>query len=221
MHSHLLPGIDDGSPDTGTSLALLKGLQELGYSRLVTTPHILWDLYKNDARTIQLAFQQLEAANAPLPLRAAAEYLLDDHFDELLQNDIPLLTLKDNWVLIEFSFVSAPLDVKEKIFNMQIKGYRPVLAHPERYLYFAAGRKGYEELRDMGCLFQLNLLSLAGYYGRQEMELAHHLIKKQYVDLLGTDMHHERHLQALQSSPQIMPALHALLDSGRILNPTL
>lgn len=220
MHSHLLPGIDDGAADEAAALQLIKGLQELGYSRLTTTPHILWDLYKNDAHTIQQALQPMQAST-PLPLQAAAEYLLDDHFDQLLLGNTPLLTIHDNWVLVEFSFVSPPLDMKEKIFNLQVKGYRPVLAHPERYVYFAADRTKFDELKEAGCLFQLNLLSLAGYYGRQETELAHYLIKKQYVDLLGTDMHHERHLRALQQAGHIMPALHSLLNSGRILNSSL
>jgi Capsular polysaccharide biosynthesis protein len=92
MHSHLLPGIDDGSPDAETSLRLMSGLQGLGYSRLITTPHIMWDMYRNDADTIGNAKSQL--ASTPVPIHAAAEYFLDDHFDQLLESDTPLLTIK-------------------------------------------------------------------------------------------------------------------------------
>src|SRR5882724_10476886 len=108
MHSHLLPGIDDGSPDMITSLELKKGLEDLGYEQFITTPHILWDLYKNTPAVIGEALAQLQQQPAQQNIRAAAEYFLDDHFDELLDSGQPLLTLSGNKVLIEFSFISAP-----------------------------------------------------------------------------------------------------------------
>jgi protein-tyrosine phosphatase len=226
MHSHLLPGIDDGSPDTETSLQLISGLQELGYRKFITTPHILWDLYNNDASTIGAAHQELQQAalqqnNSNVPVTTAAEYFLDEHFDELLQNNVPLLTIHKNWVLVEFSFVTTPLNFKDKLFNMQMKGYQPVLAHPERYLYFMSDRKWYDELKDAGCYFQLNILSLAGYYGKASFQLAHYLIGKRYVNLLGTDCHHFRHLNTLRNAHNIMEPVMGLLDSGQLLNPSL
>ncbi len=225
MHSHLLPGIDDGSPDLATSLELIKGLQELGFQRLVTTPHILWDMYRNEAAGIQALLESLQGPvhenGLTVKLKAAAEYYLDEHFDSLLANDTPLLTIKDNWVLVEFSFVIAPIDLKQKLFNLQIKGYQPVLAHPERYNYLQNQKHLYDEFRDAGCLFQVNLLSLSGYYGKAPQELALYFLKKKYVDLLGTDLHHARHLNALRSSPQLMDHVHSLLDSGKLLNPGL
>ncbi|HEY8894184.1 MAG TPA: CpsB/CapC family capsule biosynthesis tyrosine phosphatase [Niastella sp.] len=226
MHSHLLPGIDDGSPDTETSLQLINGLQELGYRKFITTPHILWDMYKNDANTIDAAYQELQEAaqqqnNAAVPIKAAAEYFLDEHFDELLENNVPLLTLHRNWVLVEFSFVTTPLNFKDKLFNMQMKGYQPVLAHPERYLYFMSDRKWYDELKEAGCLFQLNILSLTGYYGKASLQLAQYLIGKRYINLLGTDCHHFRHLNTLRNAHNIMEPVSSLLDSGQLLNPSL
>jgi len=221
-----LPGIDDGSPDTETSLQLINGLQELGYRKFITTPHILWDMYKNDATTIDAAYQELQQASlqenkANVPVKAAAEYFLDEHFDELLQNNVPLLTIHKNWVLVEFSFVTTPLNFKDKLFNMQMKGYQPVLAHPERYLYFMSDRKWYDELKDAGCYFQLNLLSLTGYYGKASLQLANYLIGKRYVNLLGTDCHHFRHLNTLRDAHNIMEPVMGLLDSGQLLNPSL
>lgn len=225
MHSHLLPGIDDGSPDDATSLTLIKGLQHLGYRQFITTPHIMWDVYKNNATSITNAHGQLERSlqqeGLAIPVRAAAEYYLDDHFDELLRKDVPLLTVKDNWVLVEFSFVAAPRNVKETLFELQIKGYKPILAHPERYNYLISQKDWYDELKEAGCYFQLNLLSLTGYYGKIPNELAHYLIKKKYIDLLGTDLHHERHLDALRSSSSLMDGVKSLLDSGKILNGSL
>lgn len=225
MHSHLLPGIDDGSPDDATSLTLIKGLQELGYRHFITTPHIMWDVHKNNAISIANAHKQLqqsmERERLGTPIRAAAEYFLDDHFDGLLEQNVPLLTVKDNWVLVEFSFVTTPMNVKEKLFELQIKGYKPILAHPERYNYLISQKQWYDELKEAGCYFQLNLLSLTGYYGKIPSELAQYLIKKKYIDLLGTDLHHQRHLDALRSSSSLMNGVKSLLDSGSILNASL
>ncbi|MBO9635823.1 MAG: histidinol phosphatase [Chitinophagaceae bacterium] len=224
MHSHLLPGIDDGSPDTNVSAELITGLKDLGYARLVTTPHIMSDMYRNNKDTISDAYDQLRSSfngSEPAPMRFAAEYYLDDHVDELLQKNIPLLTIRDNWVLVEFSFITPPMDLKEKLFALQIKGYQPVLAHPERYTYLSTNKKMYDELKVAGCLFQLNLLSLTNYYGKPVNELAHYLVKKDYIDLLGTDLHHDRHLQALRSSPILTDHVRRLLDTGKLLNPTI
>jgi protein-tyrosine phosphatase len=225
MHSHLLPGIDDGSPDVETSIALVRGMMELGYKKFITTPHIMWDIYQNTNETIKTAHTVLKEAlkkeKIKVHIRAAAEYFLDDHFDQLLEDNVPLLTLHDNLLLIEFSFVNAPFDLKEKLFKLQMSGYQPVLAHPERYLYLKENKDFFDALKDAGCLFQLNLLSLSNYYGKASTELAHYLIKKNYIDLLGTDLHHARHLEALTYSGSTMDTIHKLLDSGKIRNHTL
>lgn len=225
MHSHLLPNIDDGSPDVVTSISLVKGMMALGYKKFITTPHIMQDLYKNTPATINAALSELKDAlqyeNMQVDIHAAAEYLMDDGFDQLLEKGEPLLTLKDNLVLVEFSFVSAPINVQEKLFQMQIKGYRPVLAHPERYNYLAKNREFFETLKNAGCLFQLNLLSLSGYYGKPTADLAGYLLNKDYIDLVGTDLHHDRHLGGLQHYGPAYAAIQRLLDSGRLLNSQL
>ena len=225
MHSHLIPGIDDGSPDVQSSLQLIRGLTALGYKKFIATPHVLWDIYKNTDKTITPAFNDLQHAlkdeNIQVPMQFAAEYFLDDHVTDLIEQERPLLTIKKNWVLTEFSFVSAPLDLKEKLFALQMAGYHPVIAHPERYLYFSRDKTVYDTLREAGYYFQVNLLSLAGYYGRGPQELGEYLVKKKYVDLLGTDLHHARHLQALQTSPQLTDFIKEIQDSGQLLNHTL
>src|SRR5690606_10702334 len=122
MHSHVLPGIDDGSPEVTRSVELVEGLIDLGYQKLIATPHILWDIYKNDRTTIDPAISALKTALAEngidIPIQYAAEYFLDYHVDELIEEESPLLTIKNNWVLVEFSFVSAPLDLKERLFAL-------------------------------------------------------------------------------------------------------
>ncbi|MBS1917759.1 MAG: hypothetical protein JST87_15920 [Bacteroidetes bacterium] len=223
MHSHLIPGIDDGSPDLNTSIELIKGMMELGYKKIITTPHIMWDMYKNTNEIIEIGWEivkkELEYKKIPVDFYAAAEYYMDDHFVDLLNGKSPLLTLKDNLVLVEFSFVKQSIDFKEILFQLQIKGYQPVIAHPERYLYFGANKNWYDDMRDAGFLFQLNLLSLSGYYGKGPVELAQYLIKKKYIDLLGTDLHNVRNLQGLTNTPQ--DTIKKLLDSGMIRNPQL
>jgi protein-tyrosine phosphatase len=221
MHSHLLPGIDDGAPDLETSMQLIKGLEDLGYQQFITTPHIMWDMYKNTPLTIGDALKTIQRETSYNNIRAAAEYFIDDHFDDMLENNEPLLTISAKRVLVEFSFVAPPLDLKEQLFKMQIKGYEPVLAHPERYTYFAGNKSLFDDFKSMGCLFQLNLLSLSGYYGKIPQELAGYLISKNHIDLVGTDLHHHRHLDALRKSKTIMQPILQLLDSGRLQNPTL
>lgn len=224
MHSHLLPGIDDGSPDMETSIRLIRGLHALGYRKLITTPHVNGETFPNTPETIrrlkaalsaELAKQQID-----VELHAAAEYLIDDHFTEALESGQPLLTLKGNMVLVELPFVPPALNLPDILFLLQMKGYQPVLAHPERYIYFSANKGWYDRLRDAGCLFQLNLLSLNGHYGSEARRLAAWLIKKGYFELLGTDLHHEKHLHELQT-PAIGRQVNELLRSGRLLNPSL
>lgn len=221
MHSHLLPGIDDGSPDTETSAQLKKGLEDLGYRQFITTPHIMWDLYKNTPEIINEALKNLQQQPGHTNMRPAAEYFMDEHFSDEVEKNTPLLTITGKKILVEFSFAAQPIDLKEQLFNLQIKGYEPVLAHPERYAYFAANKSVFDDFKSMGCLFQLNLLSAAGYYGKTSQELAHWLAGKNYIDFLGTDLHHERHLDVLRSSKRIMPIVQDLLASGRIQNAAL
>lgn len=224
MHSHLIPGVDDGSPDLATSLKLIRGLHELGYTRLITTPHIMWDIYKNSAAKITDRLGQLREAvqqeGIPVDIQAGAEYFLDDHVAELLGNNQPLLTISGNMVLTEFSMAYQPHGIKEIIFDMQMQGYQPVIAHPERYAYLVQNKGYYDELKDIGCLFQLNILSLGGGYGKTVLELAQYLLKKDYYDLLGTDLHHSGHLEALRQQ-SLLQQVKKLMESGRFRNSGL
>lgn len=224
MHSHLLPGIDDGSPDMETSLKLIKGMIEMGYTKLVTTPHIMWDMYKNTSEVIleklELLREAVKAEGLNVEINAAAEYFLDDHVHGLVKSNTPLLTISGNMVLVEFSLAYPSHSLKDILFDMQMQNYQPVIAHPERYIYLEKNKGFYEELKDIGCLFQLNLLSLSGYYGKSSQVLAEHLIKKGYYNLIGTDLHGFRHLEAL-NNPVIFAPMMKLVESGRIKNTEL
>ena len=224
MHSHLLPGIDDGSPDLQTSMQLIRGMTELGFSKLITTPHVMWDMYKNTSEIIlgklDLLRTAVKAEGLAVEINAAAEYFLDDHVAGLLKNNEPLLTVSGKMVLVEFSLAQPSMSLKDILFEMQMQGYQPIIAHPERYIYLVNNKDFYEELKDIGCLFQLNTLSLSNHYGKSVHELAQYLIKKGYYDLVGTDLHHFRHLEAL-SNPALAQSLQKLIESGKILNPQL
>ncbi|HTR30465.1 MAG TPA: CpsB/CapC family capsule biosynthesis tyrosine phosphatase [Puia sp.] len=225
VHSHLIPGIDDGSPDVATSIRLIRGLMGLGYQKIITTPHINADIFPNNAVNIHsgeaLVRDELRRQGIDIPFHAAAEYLMDEGFSRMLADGEPFLTLKDNLVLVELSFAVPSINLRELLFEMQLKGFQPVLAHPERYLYFGANKKWYDQLRDAGCWFQLNLMSFAGHYGPESRRLAEFLVRKGFVDLLGTDLHHEKHLDVLRSSEKIHKAVRELIQTGLIKNPEL
>jgi tyrosine-protein phosphatase YwqE len=207
MHSHILPGIDDGSPDTDTSVLLVKGLYDLGIRTCIATPHIIGDLYRNNNETIEEALSKLQKAlviaDIPMQVSAAAEYMLDDYFMELLHQQIPLRTLHKNLLLTEIPYTSEPVNLQEIVFHIITSGYQPVLAHPERYYYFHTNFKGYKKLKDLGFMLQVNLLSLTGYYGKNEARAARYLMNEGLVDLVGTDLHHSRHLSAFQSEKNL------------------
>lgn len=203
IHSHILPSIDDGSPDIETSLTLINGLIKLGITKSIATPHIIGDMYRNNAETINGALAIVKNALAEkqidFKVHAAAEYMLDDYFLELLKNKIPLLTLKENKVLTEFSYAEKPYNVQQMVFSIITEGYQPLLAHPERYGYFHNDYKQYHALKDLGFLLQVNLLSLTGYYGKPVAKAAAYIIKNDLASFTATDLHHERHMQALQN----------------------
>jgi len=224
MHSHLLPGIDDGAPNLDTSIELIKGLMHLGFKKLITTPHIMQDMYPNKRDDILQRCENLKndlsENGITVEIEAAAEYFLDDNLKKLLANKEPLLTMGDGLVLVEFSMASEPLDFKELLFEMQMQSYRPIIAHPERYVYHERNKEFFENLKSAGYLFQLNIMSLAGAYGKSVHELARYFIKHQYYDLAGTDIHNLHHFAHLQN-PSIAHGLKELLDSGRLINQEL
>lgn len=203
MHSHLLPGIDDGAKDLDDSLSLITQLRDMGYRHLITTPHIMADLYPNTPGIIREKLEEVraavKAAGINITIDAAAEYLMDEGFESLLEQG-DLLTLPGKRVLVEMSFISAPPKLEQYLFRLQTKGFRPLLAHPERYLFFRDDFKKYAELRERGCEFQLNLLSLTGYYGKPTRENAVALLKADMIDYLGTDLHHNRHADNLNAA---------------------
>jgi tyrosine-protein phosphatase YwqE len=224
MHSHLLPGIDDGAKDIETSLQLIRGLKELGYQKLITTPHIIWDIYRNTPDIINEKLEGVRNAvkqeGIDVEIHAAAEYFLDEHVDELIKKKEPLLTVSGNKVLTEFSMAFPSLNIKDILFDMQMQGYQPIIAHPERYIYLQQNKEFYRELKDIGCMFQLNILALGGHYGRSVKDLAEYLLNNGFYDLVGTDLHNIHHLEDLQHAEMTAP-LKKAIESGQISNSEL
>ena len=202
IHSHLLPGIDDGASSIEDTLFLTSEMQEFGFEQCVTTPHIITNVWDNTRENIDSIYQSTLVSldnEQNLSLRYAAEYMIDPHFVILFQNE-PLLTLKENYVLVEISYINPPIQLYDIIFDMQVAGYCPVLAHPERYLFYHHNFREYEKLKNAGCLFQLNLLSTVGYYGKEVTKSAELLLKKGLIDFVGSDIHHAKHIGAFSNS---------------------
>jgi len=198
IHSHLLPGIDDGSPDVDESISLISKLTSLGIDQFICTPHIFKELYPNTAETINNALERTKAAlkqaNLQVGIAAAAEYMLDENFEI---SDV-MMSLPNKHILVEMSYLNETPNIEQMIFNLQIKGYTVILAHPERYNFYHQAYEKIHRFHDMGVLLQLNLLSVTGYYGREVKIASDYLLKNKLYRLAGTDLHHQKHYNALK-----------------------
>ena len=201
IHSHLLPGIDDGAKNMDDSIRLITKMASYGITNFITTPHVLGNVYPNSSDNIKEKLEEvrnelLYRNLTDITIRAAAEYMLDEEFSLRLAND-DILTIKDNFVLVEMSYFSAPLNLFEVLFQIQLKGYKPILAHPERYNFYHKDFQQFYKLKQAGCLFQLNLLSLTEQYGKNVQKATNQLLKENLYDFVGTDTHHYEHLELL------------------------
>ncbi len=224
MHSHLLPGIDDGLKTVDQTVEYVRELHGMGYQKFICTPHILNGVHNNTPDTIlaalDLARKGIAEAGIPVTIEAAAEYMVDDSFEKLLKSDAKLLTFGKNNILIEMSYLAMPFNIYEVLFELQMRGYQPILAHPERYTFYHSEFKRYEEMRDRQILFQINILSLAGYYGKEVKKIAEKLIDAEMVEFIGLDMHHENHLKATKDYTSTQ-AFYDLVKKIPLLNKSL
>lgn len=222
IHSHLIPGIDDGSPNLTTSISLIKQMKELGFQKLITTPHIS-ELYPNNGDSVLdgliLIKKQIAQERFEMELTVAAEYMVNDIFEKKLMDDEPILTLPNKHILIEMSHLSEPINFFHVLSILRARGYTPVLAHPERYRFYNKNLVEYQNLKTYGCLFQLNFLSLIGYYGQAISDCAWLLINNNMIDFIGTDIHHQRHIEAIKNG--MTPACQHILDNYPFQNKSL
>tara|TARA_B100000214_G_scaffold371707_1_gene348581 strand:+ start:8179 stop:8916 length:738 start_codon:yes stop_codon:yes gene_type:complete len=221
IHSHLIPGIDDGSPDIETTILIVKELQNLGYKKIITSPHVMSDVYKNSSEVILKGLSdiraELKAQKINIEIDAVAEYYIDYDFEQKIGVE-KFLTFGDNYVLVELSFFEASKNLFEIIFKLQLEGYKVVLAHPERYNYF--DMKDYINLVDRGVFLQVNLLSLIGYYSPMIKRKTEDLIAANMISFLGSDCHNIKHAE-LYKKCQTKKAWHNLYNSGKLLNSSL
>lgn len=199
IHSHVLFGIDDGAQNSTESQFLLQSMVDLRFAKCIATPHTMKHVWENTSESIVTRLGDLRVElpdlTNKLDLIAASEYLIDNNLASLFQSG-PLLTLKDNYVLVEMSYLNPPMQLHEILFQLQVEGYIPVLAHPERYTFYHNDFRQYEKLKKSGCRFQLNLLSTVGYYGKAVAEMAQKLLQKGLIDFAGSDIHHKKHVEA-------------------------
>ena len=222
LHSHLIPGIDDGAKTLEQSIELITSLANLGFKKLIITPHIMIDAYPNDEKDIlnRLNILKLEIKKIDLDiqLEAAAEYYMDEGFLSHLEN--PLL-INGEYLLFETSYMSKPMNMEELIYEIASRGYKPILAHPERYRYIKDLKKEYYRLKELGVYFQLDTSSLGGYYGQDAMEKATFLMNEGLVDFVGSDTHNKKHIKNLEKTLNEEKMWYNMFEKNTLLNKTL
>lgn len=220
MHSHVIPGIDDGAQNLGQSLALIHAYKDLGFRKIITTPHVMADYYRNTREIIERGLdelrEELHQQNVDFEVEAAAEYYLDESFETKLEKG-DMMTLGQEYLLFEISFVNYPQNLIEMIRKIQDKGYKPILAHPERYPYLFESMEHYQRIRETGCYLQLNTISLTGYYGKASQKIAEELVDNIMIDFIGSDMHHIKHAIALKRALNTT-YVHKLLTDYQLQN---
>ena len=223
LHSHLIPGIDDGSKSLDDSIKMIEAFIAQGYTKLITTPHTMSHRYPNTRAIIEDGLEalkkELQARNIAIEIEAASEYYLDETVMELIEKR-DIMTFGDNYMLFEMSYVQPLYYLEEMVFEMQVAGYRPVLAHPERYIYMHDDFSKYERLKEKGLLFQVNIPSFGGYYTKSIQKAAEQIAEAGMADFIGSDAHKIRHLDALKQV-RAEKAYAKIFENNTILNNTL
>jgi protein-tyrosine phosphatase len=224
LHSHVLPGLDDGSPSMEESLKMLEGFAEAGFRKIITTPHVSTAAYPNTRDRILGQLYHLREVAAekgiPLELEASAEYHLDYEFTERVQTGEVIPFGEKNYLLVELPFLKPGFDFEAVLFRLLVEGYQPVIAHPERYVWMMGRMNYYSRLIERGMLFQVNINSFNGMYGFPIRMAARRLLDAGMISFIGSDAHYLGQVKALTG------LLHnhrfaRLVESGTLLNATL
>ncbi|UII78009.1 histidinol phosphatase [Flagellimonas sp. HMM57] len=225
IHNHILPGIDDGAKTIDESVDLIKGFSEFGIKNFVFTPHIMNNYYPNTPTTIKNSFaklqKELNIQNIDnIYLDYSAEHMIDDNFEAILNGD-KVMPLKKSYLLIEMSYLQPSLNFDQAISKIASRRYFPILAHPERYLFFHQKYKKYASLKSQGILFQLNLLSLCSdFYGKEVSKIASKLLDDNLIDYVASDVHNMKQLNTIKDATissktldQILPIVENTIDT--------
>lgn len=218
IHSHYLPGVDDGFQEKEKAASALEAMVEWGVKRVYFTPHVMGDLSENKPAFLKERFADFcKEAPAGIELRLGAEYMLDASFFDHLEEG--LLPLGKKHVLIEMSYMYPSPELMNIIYDLQTRGYVPLLAHPERYVFMDESQ--YKELKEKGCRYQLNLMSLSGQYGRRAYDVAWYLLQQGMYDFVGSDIHHlnvfRHNMKQLKLTEQEQELLRKLIRQNDLL----
>lgn len=220
VHSHFIPGIDDGAKTIEDSLEMIEAMMNFGYKKVITTPHVMSDHYRNTPDTILGGLKRVKAAvqekGWEIEIEAAAEYNIDADFEEKIDKK-EILTFGDNYILVEMPFFQEPTNLKDILFKLQTEEYRVVLAHVERYPFWHKCFDKIVEMHDRGIYLQLNINSLTGFYGPEVKKVAEQCVNEGIISLLGSDCHHMNHV-ALMEEARTRPHLHKVLQEKNLIN---
>lgn len=220
FHNHILPGIDDGAQDEKESINIIEAFKEIGIEKFVCTPHVMGEYYPNTPETINEALKKLNGS--PAVLGVSGEYMMDQHFTEIIENK-EILPINGKKVLVEMSYFQAPINLNEILFKLQNNAYAPILAHPERYAYFHSSTlEKYKDIKERGCSFQLNMLSLVGHYGARIENTAFQLIENNMIDFISSDAHRVEHVEKIKSitiKKKHLPILEGVIENSKNLFP--
>lgn len=224
VHNHILPGIDDGAATVEESIGLVRGFGEFGLTKFVATPHIMHNVYPNTPETINEALEELRSALMDNGIRdvsveAAAEHMIDDNFEAILEKG-EIMKLRKEHILVEMSFLQAPINFDQAIGKITSKWMFPVLAHPERYKFLHQRMRKYAGFREQGILLQLNLLSLCDYYDKDVQKMALKLLDEGLINFVASDVHRLEHLEILKETTlpdkvfrQLIPVIHKTIET--------
>ncbi len=213
IHNHLLPGIDDGSVNIDDTNSLIVGMKELGISKAIATPHTFFGRWDNTAQDIMSSYENYykEVTDNNFIVKYASEYMLDSRLIKIAKSE-RLLCIKDNYILVELPLFNCPIDLYELLFELKIKGYKIIIAHPERYVYYHNSLRKFEKLKEFEVEFQMNLLSITGYYSKAILKCSQELLQNNFYNYTGTDIHHNQHIERLKNKPLLFKDHNKLID---------
>jgi len=218
IHSHILPGIDDGAKNIKESLKLVSEMHDLGFLKIYGTPHSYPGVHNNTNASIYKSFNKLHnLTKKKYKISYASEYLIDKNLIKKAYEKT-LLTINENYVLLEMSYIAPPLNLFEIIFELQINNYIPIIAHPERYRFFFKEFDQLKKLKKIGCKFQINLLSLTGYYGLDVLKMSNKLIKNKMINFAGSDIHNFSHINYFQKKikTKYINEIEKILEANKV-----
>lgn len=215
VHNHILPGIDDGAKTVEEAISLIKGFSEIGVQRFIATPHIMHNYYPNNPESINASYSLLKEELLKNNLRniyleASAEHMIDSDFERIL-DEKAIMPLKNTYLLVEMSYLQPSINFDTAIQKIASNRYFPIFAHPERYGYLYREFPKYRKYKKQGILYQMNLLSLGTYYGKDVHKTALKLLDEGMIDFVASDVHNQQHLKALKEIKISNKVLDALL----------